>query len=74
MKTLPLFDTTFSAYETKNYGLVVSSTNILVVLLISRQASLCIPREDGMDVFTTTQWLDMSQSAIAQVTKLPKSR
>ncbi|XP_053383770.1 uncharacterized protein LOC123535779 [Mercenaria mercenaria] len=37
------------------------------------QASLCVPREDGMDVYTTTQWLDMSQSAIAQVTKLPKN-
>ncbi|XP_060570673.1 uncharacterized protein LOC132728960 [Ruditapes philippinarum] len=37
------------------------------------QVSLCVPTEDGMDVFSSTQWLDLSQTAISQVTKLPKS-
>ncbi|KAL4223518.1 hypothetical protein ACF0H5_016989 [Mactra antiquata] len=37
------------------------------------QSSLCIPTEDGMNVFTGTQWIDLSQTAISRVTGLNKN-
>ncbi|WAR01988.1 XDH-like protein [Mya arenaria] len=37
------------------------------------QASVCVPKEDGMDVYTTTQWIDFAQSSISQVTGMLKS-
>jgi len=26
---------------------------------------ICFPKEDGMDVYTSTQWLDATQAAVA---------
>ncbi|XP_052242919.1 uncharacterized protein LOC127852926 [Dreissena polymorpha] len=40
---------------------------------MENQASLCVPKEDGMDVFTTTQSIDFTQTSISQVTGLSKN-
>jgi len=38
------------------------------------QTSLCLPTEDGIDVFTTTQFIDNVQFAISQITGFPKNK
>ncbi|KAL3841843.1 hypothetical protein ACJMK2_019942 [Sinanodonta woodiana] len=37
------------------------------------QISICIPTEDGMDVHSSTQWIDGVQTAISQITGMQKS-
>lgn len=37
------------------------------------QTSLCIPIEDGMDVYSSTQWMDVTQMAISDMLNIPNS-
>ncbi|KAL3841842.1 hypothetical protein ACJMK2_019941 [Sinanodonta woodiana] len=37
------------------------------------QISICIPTDDGMNVYSSTQWIDGVQSAISQVTGMKRS-
>lgn len=38
------------------------------------QTCVCIPIEDGIDVFPATQWLDISQVHVATVLGVPINR
>jgi hypothetical protein len=38
------------------------------------QQCVCVPTEDGMDVYPTTQWLDITQVGIAEVLNIPENR
>lgn len=37
-------------------------------------AVVCVPKEDGMDVYPATQWIDAVQMAISAVLKIPEHR
>ncbi|KAK3581553.1 hypothetical protein CHS0354_031893 [Potamilus streckersoni] len=37
------------------------------------QISICVPTEDGMDVHSSTQWIDGVQTAISQITGLQRN-
>jgi len=38
------------------------------------QRCVCVPREDGMDVFSATQYMDQVQTHIAEALRMPSSR
>ncbi len=38
------------------------------------QIALCVPREDGMDVFSATQWMDLTQAVVASTLGMPNNR
>jgi len=40
---------------------------------MENHAALCIPTEDGMDVFATTQWIDLVQASIASMLQIPNN-
>ncbi|XP_055604383.1 uncharacterized protein LOC129752632 [Uranotaenia lowii] len=37
------------------------------------QTCICVPKEDGMDVYSSTQWVDFCQVAIAQALNIPEN-
>ena len=38
------------------------------------QSCVCVPVEDGMDVYPASQWMDLVQRAICQVLNVPENR
>jgi xanthine dehydrogenase/oxidase len=38
------------------------------------QSCVCIPNDEGMDVFSATQWIDNTQIAISDVLGVPENR
>ena len=38
------------------------------------QSSIAIPTDEGLEIKTTTQWMDSVQMAVAQVCGIPKSK
>ena len=38
------------------------------------QQCVCVPSEDGMDVYSSSQWIDTAQIAVSQCLKVPQHR
>jgi xanthine dehydrogenase/oxidase len=38
------------------------------------QSCVCVPIEDGIDVYPASQWMDCIQIAISQVLNIPENR
>ena len=38
------------------------------------QSCICIPKEDELELYPTTQWIDAAQSSIAQVLNMPENK
>lgn len=38
------------------------------------QSCVCIPKEDGMDIYSSTQWLDQVSSSISLMLNIPQSK
>jgi len=45
-----------------------------VLILSAHQACVCRPTEDGMDVYASTQWLELTQQSVAMVLGVPINR
>ncbi|XP_055604319.1 uncharacterized protein LOC129752571 [Uranotaenia lowii] len=37
------------------------------------QMCICVPKEDGMDIYSSTQWVDLCQVAISQALNIPEN-
>lgn len=38
------------------------------------QISICVPTEDGIKVYASSQWIDFAQKSVAQVLGIPCAR
>lgn len=38
------------------------------------QQCVCVPTEDGMDVYPSSQWMDLTQVGIARALAIPENR
>lgn len=38
------------------------------------QQCVCVPTEDGMDIYSSTQWVDNVHVAVAEVLNVPQNR
>ena len=44
------------------------------LLSITLQVALCVPEDDGITVHCPTQWVDLTQTAVAQTLNYPAQR
>nr|CAD7265322.1 unnamed protein product [Timema shepardi] len=69
-----------------NYGTEAGSEDVKYVIkgsfdlgsqyhyTMETQTCLCVPIEDGMDVYPATQWMDLVQVAISEALNIPENR